>query len=206
LATRGEDLRFSRILDSLRRTMTKTDLPTVSTKLYELLEPLDPPLRKRAIKAALTMLGDDDGDVEPTKKAEQKSDDSDNSDLPAKARSWMKTHKVSQDQLDLMFHVENGVADVIAADAPGKNGKEKTINCYILAGVAALLQSGEPKFDDKAGRAVAEKLGCYSSGNHATYMKDRGNVLSGSKDGGWSLTGPGLKAGADLVKTAATTE
>ena len=31
-------------------------------------------------------------------------------------------------------------------------------------------------------------------------MKKPGNILSGSKDSGWTLTGPGLKAGADLVK------
>ena len=186
--------------------MTKLDLPAVSTKLYELLEPLDPPMRKRAIKAVLTMLGDDDSDIEPDKTNKQKPDDGGDLDLPAKARNWMKTYRVTQDQLDHVFHVENGVADVISAKAPGKNGKEKTINSYVLAGVAALLQSGEPKFDDKAGRAVAEKLGCYSSGNHATYMKDKGNVLSGSKEGGWSLTGPGLKAGADLVRAAATSE
>ena len=44
--------------------MAKIDIPSVASKLYELLEPLEPPMRKPAVKATLTMLGDDDVDLE----------------------------------------------------------------------------------------------------------------------------------------------
>ena len=47
-------------------------------------------------------------------------------------------------------------------------------------------------------------MGCFDGSNHALYMKGKGNVLGGSKDAGWTLTGPGLKAGAELVKKLAT--
>jgi hypothetical protein len=63
-----------------------------------------------------------------------------------------------------------------------------------------MIKTGDAKFDDKSGREACEKVGCYGRTNHATYMSKPGNVLSGSKENGWSLTGPGLKAGADLVK------
>lgn len=58
-------------------------------------------------------------------------------------------------------------------------------------------------FDDKSARAQCQSSGCYDHTNHATYMKDKGNDLAGSKDKGWSLTNPGLKAGAMLVKQIA---
>ena len=87
--------------------------------------------------------------------------------------------------------------------SPGKNGKEKTINAYVLTGVSAFLQTGETKFDDKTARDVCKTMGCFNEGNHAYYLKGRGNVLGGSKDSGWTLTGPGLKLGAELIRNLA---
>jgi hypothetical protein len=31
-------------------------------------------------------------------------------------------------------------------------------------------------------------------------MKKPGNVLSGSKESGWTVTGPGMKTAAELIK------
>jgi hypothetical protein len=112
----------------------------------------------------------------------------------------MKQNGVTEDNLSHVFHIDGGAAEVIAGEAPGKSDKEKTLNAFVLTGLAEFLQTGDPKFDDKAARALCKKLGCFGEGNHATYMKDRGNLLGGSKEGGWTLTGPGLKAGAELIK------
>ncbi len=188
-------------------TASKSEIPTVATKLHDLLYPLDSAKRKLAIRAALTMLGDD-GDVvgeEKSKKGnkERHSDDDDaafDGGLHARAKAWKKSHQVSDDALSQVFHVENGAVEIIVSAAPGNNAKAQTINTYVLTGIAKLLETGDSKFDDKLARANCKKLGCYNEANHASYMKDKGNVLGGSKAAGWTLTAPGLKAGAELVK------
>jgi hypothetical protein len=70
----------------------------------------------------------------------------------------------------------------------------------VLTGISQLIATGDPKFDDKAARAVCKSMGCLDESNHTYNMKGKGNLLGGSKDSGWTLTGPGLKSGAELVK------
>jgi hypothetical protein len=88
--------------------------------------------------------------------------------------------------------------------APGSSTKVKTINAYILTGISKLLATGEAKFDDESGRAVCESMGCFDKTNHSKFVKEKGNVSGGSKGSGWTLTGPGLKSGADLIKALAS--
>lgn len=176
-----------------------TDLKTLVGNLYDLLEPVDPVDRKKAIKAALTMLGEID-DTGSGKAPKQEEADDEELSFPQKARQWMRKYGVTEEHLDHVFHVENGTAEIIAHEAPGSSAKQQTINAYVLTGISQLLATGEAKFDDKTARAACKSMGCLNEGNHATYMKDKGNVLGGSKDAGWTLTGPGLKAGAELVK------
>lgn len=70
----------------------------------------------------------------------------------------------------------------------------------MLVGIAKLLSSGDPSFDDKSARALCETSGCYDSANHAASLRDKGNEFTGTKDKGWTLTTPGLKRGAILIK------
>lgn len=176
-----------------------TDLKALVTGLYDLLEPAEPAERKKAIKAALTMLGDDTSVAnENAEKGEPSGEDE--GDFNAKTRSWMTRNNVTTEQLNHVFHIDGETVDIIADSAPGKNQKEQAINAYVLTGIAELLKTGEAKFDDKSGRAACKKMGCYGDTNHATYLKKPGNILSGSKESGWTLTGPGQKAGAELVK------
>jgi hypothetical protein len=183
-----------------------TDLKALVAGLFDLLEPTEPELRKRAIKAALTMLGDDTSVAEQRR---QKVDDDvvvsedgprDAGDLNLKAQLWMKRNKISAAQLEHVFHVDGKDVDIIAAKVPGKSGKEQVINAYLLVGIRELLKSGETKFDDKSARQECERLGCHGKTNHATYLKSPGNVLTGSMAQGWALTGPGQTAAAELVK------
>ncbi len=177
------------------------DLKAVTNQLYDLLEPLESEERQRVIKAALTLLGDDasvaTGDGKGKKQEEA---DTDVSGFPTRASSWMKKYEVTPEQLAHVFHIDGETVDVILDSVPGNVQKQQAINAYILTGVAELLKTGNTKFTDKAGREACEKMGCYGKTNHATCLKKPGNVLSGSKNAGWTLTGPGLKSGADLVK------
>lgn len=185
--------------------MTKPDMPAIATELYKLLEPHEPDVRQRAIKAAMVMLG---GDLRVATADDRPSPDGtaeehDGPPLSPKAKSWMRSHGIAREQLGNVFHLDGGTAEVLPSEPPGKNGKEKTINAYVLTGIAALLQTGEAKFDDKTARAVCKMMGCLNEGNHAYYLKGRGNLIGGTKDSGWVLTGPGLKLGAELIKILA---
>jgi hypothetical protein len=73
-------------------------------------------------------------------------------------------------------------------------------NAYVVSGISQLLLKGEPSFTDKDARTLCERSGCYDSANHSAHLKDRGNEFSGSKDKGWTLTAPGLKRAAELLK------
>jgi len=74
------------------------------------------------------------------------------------------------------------------------------LNVYVMAGIAKLLEAGDPSFDDKTARDLCKSAGCFDNTNHSKYLVDKGNEFAGSKDKGWVLTAPGLKRGAALVK------
>jgi hypothetical protein len=176
------------------------------TGLYDLLLPVtDADVRKRAVKSALMMLGDDLGFVEQKQKGDGGAaapDDGgdDHVEFNAKARTWMRQNNVTTAQLSHAFHG----SEVIAHEIPGANKREKTLNTYILTGVGQLLQTGEARFSDDTARQGCEQHGCYDSNNHSkTINKKRGNAFTGTVKSGWQLTTPGLKIGADLVKTIA---
>lgn len=113
----------------------------------------------------------------------------------------MKQNQITDEMLDLCFHLEEDSPEVVG-EVPGKTKKERTANCYLLCGAAALLKSGEATFDDAVARALCEHVGCLDPTNHAKYMKF-GNRVSGDKKRGWKLLGPGLTAAANLVKAMA---
>src|ERR1700694_445630 len=116
-----------------------TNLKELVGSLYDLLEPVDPADRKKAIKATMTMLGDT-ADLHSDKGGKSgEADDHGDSDLPAKARQWMNKYNVTQEHLNYVIHVENGAAEVIAHEAPGSSTKATTINGYVLSGISQLL-------------------------------------------------------------------
>ena len=181
--------------------MAKDDIPIVSAKLYVLLKPLTPEKRQWAIRAAFAMLGEGAPSPETLKTPEEPDNAGGGTKFTGRVKAWMKANGITDEQLGHVFHIDGETVDIIASEAPGNSGREQTINTYVLCGIGALLRTGEPKFEDKAGRDACDKLGCYQATNHATILKKhRGNVFTGSQDGGWSLTGPGLKRGAELIK------
>lgn len=178
--------------------MEKPKMTEVTIKIVELLEPFESQERHRIVQASLTLLGD--AFVAPKPQVLSSDEAVQETNVSSQARIWMKQNQVSDDELQLVFHITEGKTDVIASEVPGKDLKAKSINAYILQGLASFLTSGIAKFDDKAARALCTRYGCYSAANHAVYMKSMGNRLTGSKDTGWTLTSPGLKYGAELVK------
>lgn len=180
--------------------MTKKTSIDMTGKIVELLSPLESEERLRIISASLMLLGEKPVALGKGSEAEDSTEGDGATTLPPRARTWMKQYGISVEQTHQVFHLDNGTAEVIAATIPGKNKKEQTFNAYILTGIARLLATGDPSFEDKVARSLCENAGCYDSANHAAYMKSKGNEFTGSKDKGWTLTSPGLKRGAALVQ------
>jgi hypothetical protein len=183
--------------------MTNKKTTEIVAEIVELLTPISSDERFRVIQASLTLLGET-FPVSPQRAGGDSGDPEENaghemSTLPVRVRTWSKQNGVSPEALEQVFHVESGSAEVIAGEIPGRNKKEKTLNAYVLAGLAKFLSTGNTAFDDKSARALCESSGCYDLANHSTTIKNRGNLFTGTKSG-WNLTAPGLKHAAALVK------
>lgn len=167
----------------------------ITGKIVELLTPVEPGERARILNAARVLLGE----------TGVESSDGTNVDeniLPSaspRVHRWLKENSIGLDQIHQVFHFENGTAEVIAT-IPGKGKKEQTINAYVLTGISNFLSSGEPLIGDKTARELCERSGCYDLANHSAHMKSRGTLFAGSKEKGWTLTSPGLKRGAELIR------
>jgi hypothetical protein len=183
--------------------MNKSNVTDTTVKMVALLEPFDADVRRRVIHATLTLLGDE----HPTKSEgpDKKDDPISTGHLPRRAESWMRQTGLTEDEINQVFHIDGDHVEVVASRIAGKTNKERTLNSYLLAGISRLLSSGEASFDDKAARTLCSELGCYDHTNHATYLKDKGNAMAGSKDVGWKLTSPGLAQAANLVREMAKT-
>ncbi len=186
--------------------MTNKKTTEIVTEIVELLTPIDSAERARVIQASLTLLGEafpvgsSPSSAVGGGSSTTEGDRDGTATLPARAGAWMKQNGISLEELQQVFHLENGGAEVIAGDIPGKNKKDKTYSAYILTGLSKLLSSGSPTFDDKAARALCQSSGCYDKANHSVHIKERGNEFTGTKEKGWSLTAPGLKRAAALIK------
>jgi len=176
-------------------------------KLVQLLTPLTPEGRQRAIASALMVFGES----LPTPVRQKDKEPDVDSDSPAaagegicqKAAAWMKKNALSRERLEHVFSIDRDSIDVIASNMPQKTVSKQVVQAYVICGVAAFLKAGELAFTDKEARTLCEKVGAYDQANHATYTKKFGNLITGSKDSGWKLTNPGLNEGVKIIKELA---
>lgn len=187
------------------KTSKPVRLPDITAKIYDLLEPLDALTRSKVLQAALALLGEHTvleaspvppGAALPTGGASVAS--SRHVSGP-KAQAWIRKHGLTDAQLEQVFHFDNDQVEMIAIP-PGETNREKTINAYILIGAQHLLLQDEAKFTEGNAVAACKNLGCHDSANHAQTRSKFGNKISGSKDGGYVLTVPGLDQAAALIK------
>lgn len=172
------------------------------SKIVEVLKPLSSEDRVRVFKAAMVMLGENAGaTVAPiASPLNTERSDADLDFISPRARVWMKQNALTIEQLQEVFHLSDGAVEVVAPHMPGRNRKEQTYSAYLLSGLGQFLVQGVAAFDDRAARALCEASGCYDLANHSSHIKDRGNEFTGSKEKGWSLTTPGLRRAAELVR------
>lgn len=180
--------------------MTKTKPVDAMTKIVAILEPLSSDERLRTVRAAMVLLGESSSNDTFQNTTELVgTPDVTSSDIPSRAQTWMKQNDVTNDEVQQIFHISDGTVDVLV-QSPGKNKKEQTLNMYVLTGIGQLLATGEPLFEDKVARENCRTAGCYDTGNHSFYMKGKGNLFASAKDKKWTLTSPGLKKGAEIIK------
>jgi hypothetical protein len=188
------------------------DFKNLVNGLYDLLLPInDVEVRKRAIKSVLVMLGDDPVMVDQKNKSSKGGDDvleneeeDTAGDFNLKTKTWMRQNKLTAQHLGHVFHIDGETVDIIAHNVPGANLSEQVANTYVLVGLRELIRNENPHFDDETARAECERLGTHGKSNHSRYVKSLGNKVTGSTNAGWTLTSPGLKAGAEIVKALAT--
>jgi len=170
-------------------------------KLVQLLSPLTPEERQRAISAAMIVFGQPAA-IQSTGSAThgEQVDVLNVSGISPKATAWMSKYSVTEDQLERVFSMDADSVDVIAAKLPGKSKRQQTVQAYLLCGLKSYLRSGDMTFTDKDAREICDKVGCYDIANHSNYLKAFGNFISGGKDQGWRLTNPGLSEAAKVIK------
>ena len=170
-------------------------------KLVQLLEPLTPDERQRAISAAMILFGQS----APVHSGNQSVDEPHEvgEGICTKAASWMKKNAITREQLDHVFSIENDSIDVIAARMPESGKRKQTTQAYVLCGVRSFLRNGDFNFSDGDARELCNRVGCYDAPNHAAYATSFGNLITGSKESGWRLTNPGLSVGAQIIKQLA---
>jgi hypothetical protein len=158
------------------------------------LKDLDSGERRRILHAAMTYFGET-AEAPTTKRTVANTHDGEG------VAKWMEQYGVSSDEMDHAFDFNGGGCEII--DVPGSNKKEKTLNAYVLTGLGRFLTTGQRGFDDATARAVCEKVGCYDAPNHASTLKSPHPEFTGEKKKGYSLTNPGIRRGAELVKQIA---
>lgn len=178
------------------------------TKVYELLLPLDSDERMRVISSTLTLLGEQQAGVTlgHGRTPSQESfgtpgllSTAEGANPDVRVQRWMSQNGVPQSKLEEVFHLAGDSVELIASDVPGKSKREKTVNCYLLVGLRAFL-SGAAKFSDNEALAFCQHMKAYDRNNHTENRKALGNKVSGGRAEGFTLSAPGLRAAAELLR------
>src|SRR5881409_3093177 len=182
--------------------MTTKGITDVATSVFSLLKPLASEDRKRVVNAVFTLLGEPPSGNEFGAPGGKSGTGAPGSDLGAfgpKARQWLSNHRLTRDKLDRVFYFQDGKVDIHLTTVVGAGKKEQTINCYLLVGAKSYLETDNPTITDSEAIALCKHTQAYDKNNHTTNRKALGIYVTGSREDGFTLTGPGLKAAAGLL-------
>ena len=181
--------------------MANKNIAGITSEVFALLENLDAEQRQRVISATMALFGEG----LPPKISSQDLDKQDMGDEPEglgkKAKLWMKQNKVKIEQLQEIYHFEDGAVEIIAAELPGANKKEQTTSAYLICGIKELLQTDDAKVSNASAVTLCQHIGCYDKNNHTANRNSLGNKISGGVTTGFTLPAPGLKAAAEIIKS-----
>lgn len=181
--------------------MSDYSIPEIAGKIFELLEPLDSDDRKRVVSGCMAMLGED-SIASNSRQVNIDTAEKEDPQFGRKAARWMKQNQLNLDHLEEVFHFHgDGTVEVLEIDVPGSNKRQKTLNAYLLVGAAALLANDTPTMSENEVVDFCKRVGCHDSSNHAGTRDMLGNRTTGSKQSGFTLTVPGQKEAADVIKS-----
>lgn len=192
----------------MSESKSSPSLPEIAGKIYNILEPLDAPIRTKVVQGAFALLGEPSSPESLQSRtlgsanANIRAHTSSSHVLGTKAQAWMRKHGLTDELLERVFDFNDQVE--LIGMAPGKNNREKTINAYVLLGAQQFLQNEDSHFSEAAGVTLCKRLGCFDSGNHAQTRTKFGNRFTGNKESGFTLTVPGLDQAAVLIKAVAS--
>jgi|SRR5580704_5352068 hypothetical protein len=171
----------------------------LALELYNLLSSHPSDTRKKAMQAAMTLLGETPVPQQGGARAGQTSENFGDLKIGPKALKWIEKHGITRVMLEEVFHVTGGDMDIIAGSVPGSSKREMTINCYLLTGARGLLKTDSPCIDDSDAIGACKRLTAYDKNNHTANRLAMGNRMNGTRPT-FTLTGPGETAAGDLIK------
>lgn len=183
------------------------DIATITTEVFALLEPRTEEERLRVVKAVFALFGTDlpaastsSGRVESNGLSISGGGVGEETAIGGpRAKSWARQHRLTRSGLEQAFYFQNGQVDIHIDTIPGKSRREQTINCYLLVGLRGFLASDSATFNDSEALALCKHTQAYDKNNHTKFRAQLGNLVNGSKDDKFELSGPGLKAAAELI-------
>lgn len=186
----------------------EVSLAKIVEQFFNLVSELNPEQRRRVMRSIAALLEEpfDSNLIDAHSKGENVKKTRDTvafRDLSTAVKTWMDRNGVTQHQLEEVFHSENDKVLVIADRVPGETKKDQTVNCYVIEGVRALLETGTAKFADADADALCQRIGCRDKTNHTTYRASAGNKMTGSRKDGFTLVAPGLMYAATVIKAIA---
>ena len=116
------------------------------------------------------------------------------------AKKWLRRNGLAPGQLSPIFSLGAEEIDLIARGVNGRSSKDKLRSVVLLQGVAGYLGGGAARITDQKLREVASHYDAYDRPNFARYMKELAPEVTGTKEGGYTLTNRGLAAAAELIK------
>lgn len=178
-------------------------LATAMAKIVEILAPLESEQRRRVVQAAFALLGEETATSVPGHAPGAPPAEGNSETIPEvspAAAPWLARVKITREQLEQHIHFDSGAVRVISLPGGATKRIDQVFHTYLMQGLAAFLATGEASFTDKDARDLCEHFGCYDATNHAKYLKEFGNKITGTKSSGWKLTAPGLAAASELVR------
>lgn len=192
--------------------MATRSLTESTTAMFAILESLSPAERQRVVIATFALLGDEAPSAVVSRGPSQVTPGGSDGGsvrttnelgLSERTVKWLRQNNIGHEELEEVFHFSGGKVEIIAGDLPGESKRERTAQSYLLEGFRAFLESGEAKFPDDVAMQLTKKFGAFDTNNHAGSRRSLGNNLSGSRQSGFELSQPGLRAAGALVKEIA---
>lgn len=183
------------------------DIASITTQIYALLGPCSSEDRARIVNAVFALLGDpvlggSRGREVPLGIEEPHAQHPETATfLGPRATGWARQHKLTREHLESVYYFHDGDVEIHINSVPGESKREQTRNCYLLVGLRVFLASDSMSFSENEAIGLCKHTQAYDKNNHTKHRNGLGNLVNGSKERGFELAGPGLRAAGELVAT-----